>query len=67
MAPPTPVTAVYTTQPALVRRPPTVADLTFSQGSLQDYTQCPRRFQLRFLLNQPWPALELPAVFLFGR
>ncbi|WP_423225093.1 PD-(D/E)XK nuclease family protein [Candidatus Amarolinea aalborgensis] len=58
MAPPTPVTAIHTTQSALVRRPPTPAELTFSQGSLQDYTQCPRRFQLRFLLNQPWPALE---------
>ncbi len=30
----------------------------FSQGSLQDYSDCPRRFQLRYLLSQPWPALE---------
>lgn len=29
----------------------------FSQGSLQDYVDCPRRFQLRFVLMQPWPAL----------
>jgi len=29
----------------------------FSQGSLQDYVDCPRRFQLRYLLMQPWPAL----------
>jgi hypothetical protein len=29
----------------------------FSQGSLQDYADCPRRFQLRHVLMQPWPAL----------
>jgi len=30
----------------------------FSQSSLQDYVDCPRRFQLRYVLNQPWPAVE---------
>ncbi len=29
----------------------------FSQNSLQDYIDCPRRFQLRYLLRQPWPAV----------
>ena len=29
----------------------------FSQGSLQDYVECQRRFQLRYVLTQPWPAL----------
>jgi hypothetical protein len=29
----------------------------FTQGNLQDYVDCPRRFQLRHLLMQPWPAL----------
>ncbi len=29
----------------------------FSQGKLQDYVDCPRRFQLRSVLMQPWPAL----------
>lgn len=29
----------------------------FSQASLQDYVDCPRRFQLRHVLMQPWPAL----------
>jgi hypothetical protein len=29
----------------------------FSQGSLQDYVDCQRRFQLRYVLMQPWPAL----------
>jgi CRISPR/Cas system-associated exonuclease Cas4 (RecB family) len=32
-------------------------DFQFSQGSLQDYVDCKRRFQLRFVLMQPWPAL----------
>jgi CRISPR/Cas system-associated exonuclease Cas4 (RecB family) len=30
----------------------------FSQNSLQDYVNCPRRFQLRYLLRQPWPAVQ---------
>jgi CRISPR/Cas system-associated exonuclease Cas4 (RecB family) len=30
----------------------------FTQSSLQDYVDCPRRFQLRYVLNQPWPAVE---------
>jgi len=35
----------------------------FSQGSLQDYVDCPRRFQLRYLLRLAWPAVEAePAV-----
>ena len=34
--------------------PPT---FQFSQASLQDYVDCPRRFQLRYVLMQPWPAL----------
>lgn len=29
----------------------------FSQGKLQDYADCPRRFQLRYVLMHPWPAL----------
>lgn len=33
------------------------ADFQFNQASLQDYVDCPRRFQLRYLLMQPWPAL----------
>jgi hypothetical protein len=28
----------------------------FSQGSLQDYVDCPRRFELRYLLRVAWPA-----------
>jgi CRISPR/Cas system-associated exonuclease Cas4 (RecB family) len=30
----------------------------FSQSSLQDYTDCPRRFQLRYLERLAWPAAE---------
>jgi CRISPR/Cas system-associated exonuclease Cas4 (RecB family) len=33
------------------------SDFQFSQASLQDYVDCKRRFQLRFVLMQPWPAL----------
>ncbi len=31
------------------------ADFVFSQASLQDYVDCPRRFQLRYLLRVAWP------------
>jgi hypothetical protein len=30
----------------------------FSQSSLQDYTDCPRRFQLRYIEKLQWPAVE---------
>ena len=30
----------------------------FSQASLQDFVDCPRRFQLRYLLALQWPAVE---------
>ena len=30
----------------------------FSQASLQDYVDCPRRFQLRYLLRVDWPAID---------
>jgi hypothetical protein len=33
------------------------ATFQFSQASLQDYVDCPRRFELRYLLMQPWPGL----------
>jgi CRISPR/Cas system-associated exonuclease Cas4 (RecB family) len=31
-------------------------DFQFSQGNLQDYVDCPRRFQLRYVLQRAWPA-----------
>ena len=31
---------------------------TFSQSSLQDYADCPRRFQLRYVEQLAWPAVE---------
>jgi CRISPR/Cas system-associated exonuclease Cas4 (RecB family) len=34
------------------------APFTFSQSSLQDYNDCPRRFQLRFIDKVHWPAVE---------
>lgn len=35
------------------------AGFEFSQGSLQDYVDCPRRFQLKYLIGQEWPAVEM--------
>ncbi len=31
-------------------------DFTFSQSALQDFVDCPRRFELRYLLDVRWPA-----------
>lgn len=31
----------------------------FSQRNLQDYVDCPRRFQLRYLYRLSWPAVEV--------
>ena len=33
-------------------------DFVFSQNNLQDFVDCPRRFELRHLLRQPWPAVQ---------
>ncbi|MCP4541151.1 MAG: PD-(D/E)XK nuclease family protein, partial [Chloroflexi bacterium] len=38
------------------------ADFQFSQASLQDYVDCPRRFQLRYVLRVAWPAPEAEPV-----
>lgn len=37
---------------------PIPADFTFSQNNLQDFVDCPRRFELRYLLRQMWPAIR---------
>lgn len=34
----------------------------FSQSSLQDYEDCPRRFQLRYIEQLHWPAIEAEPV-----
>lgn len=34
-------------------------DFSFSQGSLQDYVDCRRRFQLRYLRRVSWPAVQV--------
>ena len=33
-------------------------DFLFSQSSLQDYVDCPRRFYLRYVRRLAWPAIE---------
>jgi CRISPR/Cas system-associated exonuclease Cas4 (RecB family) len=38
-------------------RRPLPEGFQFSQNNLQDYVDCPRRFQLRYVLMQPWPGL----------
>jgi len=38
-------------------KPSPRALLDFSQSSLQDYVDCPRRFQLRYLQHMEWPAI----------
>jgi hypothetical protein len=42
----------------LPMRTPLPSWLDFSQSSLQDYADCPRRFQLRYLQRLEWPAIE---------
>ena len=42
-------------------------DFTFSQSSLQDFVDCPRRFELRYLLGQRWPAPEVDDMLTFER
>lgn len=37
---------------------PLPPDFQFSQASLQDYVDCPRRFQLTFVQRVAWPAVE---------
>ncbi len=37
---------------------PTMPDFRFSAQSLQDYIDCPRRFELRYIQKLDWPAEE---------
>lgn len=40
-------------------------DFVFSQSALQDYEDCPRRFELRYLLDVRWPAQETAQALLY--
>ncbi len=42
-------------------------DFVFTQGNLQDYVDCPRRFELKYLLRQRWPAAEVDDMVAFER
>lgn len=42
-------------------------DFVFSQNSLQDYVDCPRRFQLRYLMRLAWPTIEAEPIAEFER
>lgn len=33
-------------------------DFVFSQSALQDFVDCPRRFELRYVMDVRWPAIE---------
>ncbi len=33
-------------------------DFRFSQNNMQDFLDCPRRFELRYILRQKWPAIQ---------
>ncbi len=48
--------------------PPAIPpNFIFSASSLQDYVDCPRRFQLRYLQHCDWPAVESEPVALTER
>jgi hypothetical protein len=38
---------------------PLPENFQFSQGSLQDYVDCPRRFQLKYIQQLDWPAVDV--------
>lgn len=42
-------------------------EFVFSQSSLQDFVDCARRFELRYLLRQRWPAQEVDDMLTFER
>ncbi len=42
-------------------------EFQFSQASLQDYVDCPRRFYLRYVVRLAWPALEASPALEFER
>jgi PD-(D/E)XK nuclease superfamily len=44
---------------------PLPSDFQFSQSSLQDYLDCARRFELRYILRQKWPAVQTEPVMEF--
>jgi len=46
---------------------PLPINFRFSQNNLQDFVDCPRRFELKYLLKQDWPALVSEPIQEFER
>ncbi len=42
-------------------------NFAFSQNNLQDYVDCPRRFELRYLQKLAWPAIQSEPVLAVER
>lgn len=53
--------------PAATPSPRLPASFVFSQSSLQDYSDCPRRFALRYLTQMAWPGAESEPVAEYER
>ncbi len=53
--------------PAPTPPPRLPANFVFSQSSLQDYVDCPRRFSLRYLTQMVWPGAESEPVAEYER
>lgn len=37
-------------------------NIIYSATMLQDYVECPRRFQLKYILNQSWPSIPIEPI-----
>ncbi len=54
--------SIIRTDPSMESNNKLPPSFTFSQSSLQDFVDCPRRFQLRYIEKLNWPAVETEPV-----